>query len=204
MPGKKDSASAKSSRAGEKVNGAEKLKGGKQNTIKQSSGSADRGGRADSVKKGDTVTLSGEVTQEAQAPKQQTTPAAKGAKPPTVTKKASIVAEHQPEAVNHRKAETEPLPVTHEVVPAVLCDSPVSTTFENSGDLDFSPPDRESDTLNFQPPNVIPVPLSVTAEMVAIRAYHIWEARGRVHGFREEDWRRAEYELQAFFANSNL
>ena len=33
-------------------------------------------------------------------------------------------------------------------------------------------------------------------EQIARRAYELWEERGRPHGSDEEDWHRAEHELQ--------
>jgi hypothetical protein len=39
-------------------------------------------------------------------------------------------------------------------------------------------------------------PISVTPEEIAQLAYSYWEARGRPDGSAEEDWFRAEQELQ--------
>jgi|SRR5579872_1362915 len=38
--------------------------------------------------------------------------------------------------------------------------------------------------------------LDINEEMIRQRAYELWEQRGRLDGFQEEDWRRAEAELR--------
>jgi hypothetical protein len=34
-------------------------------------------------------------------------------------------------------------------------------------------------------------------EEIALRAYQLWEERGKPHGSHEEDWHLAEHQLQA-------
>ena len=34
-------------------------------------------------------------------------------------------------------------------------------------------------------------------EEIALRAYQLWEKRGKPHGSHEQDWHLAEHELQA-------
>jgi hypothetical protein len=35
----------------------------------------------------------------------------------------------------------------------------------------------------------------ISYEQISKRAYQLWEARGCIHGYHEEDWLRAEKEL---------
>lgn len=37
----------------------------------------------------------------------------------------------------------------------------------------------------------------VTHDMIARRAYEIWESRGRVDGYAQQDWEQAERELRS-------
>ena len=41
-------------------------------------------------------------------------------------------------------------------------------------------------------PNEVPLP---TEERIRLRAYELYEQRGRVDGFAEQDWRQAEREV---------
>ena len=41
------------------------------------------------------------------------------------------------------------------------------------------------------------LPAPPTHQEIARLAYSYWEARGRVHGFHEQDWLQAERELTA-------
>jgi hypothetical protein len=40
--------------------------------------------------------------------------------------------------------------------------------------------------------------------LIAERAYHLWNARGRPHGSKEEDWLEAERQLSADAIDSSL
>lgn len=60
-------------------------------------------------------------------------------------------------------------------------------------------PGSGSEVLDFRPP--LP---SITEEMVALRAYHLWEQRGRQHGSAADDWNRAEAELRVLLPISSV
>lgn len=60
-------------------------------------------------------------------------------------------------------------------------------------------PGSGSEELDFRPPLA-----SITEEMVALRAYHLWEQRGRQHGSATDDWNRAEAELRVLLRISSV
>jgi hypothetical protein len=55
--------------------------------------------------------------------------------------------------------------------------------------------DEPREVLNFEP--TVSIKEHMVAEMVAVRAYHLWEQRGRQHGFHSEDWAHAEFEVRS-------
>jgi hypothetical protein len=95
-----------------------------------------------------------------------------------------------------RQTSTEKSPVATSPKGTAVAETPVKEATVQVATVVQKPTvDVESSgqTLNFQPPDSIPDHL--VAEMVAVRAYHLWELRGRQHGFHSEDWANAEVEV---------
>jgi hypothetical protein len=49
----------------------------------------------------------------------------------------------------------------------------------------------------------VPRPTTVTNDEIARRAYHLYLARGSEHGYDQDDWLRAEQELQAWSTSAS-
>jgi len=61
------------------------------------------------------------------------------------------------------------------------------------------PRTRATHSDSFQPPAKRPMPVSASGnleEEIRRRAYELYELRGREDGYAEEDWSRAEREVQ--------